>query len=79
MATKPNAQEVILKEQIIEDLVTGLKFQFVCKPETSAPYRMIIYGASMQPREIIFDPNGEEAGSGTSFVGQCQPSWIKAV
>ena len=39
MAIKPDAGILKIKEQIIEDPVTGLSFQFAVVPGSSAPFR----------------------------------------
>lgn len=76
MAIKPEAKDWTVKEQIIEDLVTGLTFQFEIDEESTAPMRLKIYGKfPFGNREIIFDKNGEEAGSGSLVSGHCRPSW----
>lgn len=80
MAVKPDAGILKIKEQIIEDPVTGLSFQFVLVPESSALYRLRIFGdLPYGNREIIFDKNGEEAGAGTALSGSCHPSWLQEV
>lgn len=80
MAVKPNAQYFKIKEQIVEDLATGLTFQFSYMPETDAPFRLKIFGdLPYGNREILFDREGNEAGSGTLIARTCPPSWIKAV
>ena len=80
MAIKPDAQDFIIKEQIVEDLVTGLTLQFVYMPDSDAPYRLKISGdLPYGNREILFDKNGKEAGSGTSLVGSSPASWISEV
>lgn len=78
MAVKPNAKDWKIKEQIIEDPVSGLTFQFVTNHESSAPYALRIYGnLPYGNREIIFDKNGGEAGGGSYPGGVCRPSWLK--
>ncbi len=80
MAVKPDARILKIKEQIIEDPVTGLSFQFAFVPESSAPFRLRIFGdLPYGNREIIFDKNGEEAGAGTALSGSCHPSWLREV
>lgn len=77
MTTKPSAGNWTIKEQIIEDAVSGLTLQFEIDPESSAPMRLRIYGdLPFGNREIIFDRNGEEAGSGTLMSGHCRPAWL---
>ena len=64
MGIKEDAQDWTVKEQIIEDLVSGLTLQFEVIPESTARYRLRIFGDLPHGnREIIFDVEGEEAGS----------------
>ncbi len=80
MAVKPNGGECRIKEQIIEDPVSGLTLQFVSMPGSDAPVRLRIYGDLPHGnREILFNAAGEEAGAGTALQGACRPSWIKEV
>lgn len=79
MATKPNAKDCIIKEQIIEDAVTGLTLQFVKYDGKNRGCRLTIFGENLPfgNRDIFFDSNGEDAGSGT-HVGECpKPTFIK--
>jgi hypothetical protein len=67
-----------VREQIVEDLATGLILQFEC---TDGRMRLVIAGESLPfgNREIIFDQDGREAAAGT-LVGQFRkPSWLKKV
>jgi hypothetical protein len=80
MAVKPNAGVCAIREQIIEDPVSGLTLQFVLAPDSTAPVRLIISGdLPFGNREILFDRNGVEAGAGTAVAGSCRPSWLKKV
>lgn len=81
MATKPNGKDWTVKEQIIEDLASGLTIQFAVSDDPAAPMRLRIHGDALPAgnREIIFDCNGEEAGSGTAMAGACRPSWLQEV
>ena len=76
MATKPGGKDWTVKEQIIEDLVTGLSFKFRVTPDGEP--RLHIYGDSLEfcNRDICFDKNGEESGGGTAMGGHCQATWI---
>ena len=78
MAAKPQGGLCRIKEQIIEDPVTGLTFQFELRDDGSTKLR--IYGdLSNGNREFVFDAEGEDQGSGT-FLGEvCRPSWLKKV
>ena len=81
MAVKPNAQDWTIKEQIIEDPVTGLTFQFYVNDKApECPMRFVIYGAGpFGNREYLFDVTGAEAGSGTAMGGVCRPNWLQGV
>ncbi len=80
MALKPDGGVCAIREQIIDDPVSGLSLQFVHKPGSDAPFRLYIYGDLPHGnREILFDRNGAEAGAGTAFTGSCRPSWITKV
>jgi hypothetical protein len=80
MAVKPSAKLCSVLEQIIEDPASGLTLQFVSMPGSDAPVRLRIYGnLPFGNREILFDKNGAEAGSGTALSGSCPPSWLKQV
>ena len=68
-------QSGAIKEQIVEDQVTGLTFQFEVTP--SGERQLRIYGdLPYGNREIVFDQNGQKAGSGTFVAGLCRPAWL---
>lgn len=78
MPIKPNGSLCAIKEQIIEDLASGLILQFECAEGRA---RLVIAGKTLPfgNREIVFDGDGCEAGSGT-LVGEFRrPSWLKSV
>ena len=78
MATKPGAQKLTIAEQIIEDPVSGLNFQFEARPDGIGIMR--VYGdLPFGNREFLFDTNGEEAGAGVALTGLCRASWMKEV
>ena len=80
MALKPRGDVLSIREQIIEDPVSGLSFQFVVVPNSTAPFRMRVFGAlQFGNREIVFDAEGKEGGAGTALNGSCRPSWIREV
>jgi hypothetical protein len=80
MAIKPDGRICAIREQIIEDPVSGLTFQFECKPDSDAPVRLRIFGNLPHGnRELLFDQDGKEAGAGTALTGACRPSWLKEV
>ena len=81
MATKPDAKDCLIKEQIIDDLASGLTLQFEYRPKSDCPFKLLICGAALPfgNREIFFDKNGEEAAAGT-YTGDCpRPTWIKEI
>ena len=80
MAAKPNGGMCAIREQIIEDPVSGLTFQFVSMPGNDAPTRLRIFGNLPHGnREILFDKNGDEAGAGTALNGSCRPNWLREI
>lgn len=80
MPLKPDGADCLIREQIIEDPVSGLTFQFVSKPGSDAPVRLLIYGnLPYGNREILFDRKGAEAGAGTALTSSCRPSWLREV
>ncbi len=80
MATKPGAKLLAIKEQIIEDEVSGLTFQFAVNTAEDAPFRLRIYGNLPNGnREILFNADGEASASGTALTGRCRATWIKEV
>lgn len=80
MANKPNGELCSVREQIFQDPVSGLTFQFEFKPESDAPVRMRVYGdLPYGNREFLFDRTGAFAGTGTALSGSCRATWIKSV
>jgi hypothetical protein len=78
MPIKPNGALCGIKEQIVEDLASGLILQFECQ---NGGTRLIIAGRTLPfgNREIIFDDEGKEAAAGT-LVGEFRrPSWLREV
>jgi hypothetical protein len=78
MPVKPNGGVCAIKEQIVEDLASGLILQFEC---SNGHTRLVIAGRALPfgNREIIFDGDGREAAAGT-LVGEFRrPSWLKEV
>jgi len=75
---KPNGTLCAIREQIVEDLASGLVLQFECQ---NGRTRLVIAGRALPfgNREIIFDSDGKEAAAGT-LVGEFRrPSWLKEV
>lgn len=81
MAIKPNGQLCSIKEQIIEDPVSGLTFQFAYVPDDrEAPVRLKVLGnLPYGNREFLFSPDGAMAGTGTALRGSCNATWLKEV
>ena len=80
MAVKPSGERLAIQEQIIEDPVTGLTFQFAVVSGSTAPYRLRIFGnLPYGNRELFFNKHGAEAGAGTALSGSCHPSWLREV
>jgi hypothetical protein len=78
MPLKPNGALCRVREQIIEDAVSGLTLQFECD---DGRLRLVIAGPALTVgnREILFDEQGREAGAGT-LVGEFRkPSWLRPV
>jgi len=78
MAIKPEAKDCVIKEQIIEDGVTGLTLQFDALSDGTTRLN-IIGDLEMGNRSFIFNKQGEEAGAGTALGGTPRPSWLKDV
>jgi hypothetical protein len=67
-----------VREQIIEDMASGLILQFECE---EGRLRLVIASRQLPVgnREILFDGDGREAAAGT-LVGEFRrPSWLKGV
>ncbi len=79
MAIKPDGLPCNIREQIINDLVTGLTLQFEAISDGTT--RLRIYGDSLPlgNREIIFDKEGKESASGTALTDSCHATWLKEV
>lgn len=78
MPLKPNGATCRVREQIIEDVASGLTLQFECD---DGRLRLVLAGKplALGNREILFDDQGREAGAGT-LVGEFRrPSWLKSV
>ena len=78
MPVTPTGVLCSIREQLGEDLATGLVLQFEC---VEGRTRLVIAGEALPfgNREILFDHDGREAASGT-LVGQFRkPSWLKPI
>ena len=78
MPLKPNGQMCSVREQIVEDMGSGLILQFEC---AGGKMRLVIAGKSLPygNREIWFDADGKEAAAGTLIGAYRRPSWLKGV
>ena len=78
MPLKPDGALCSIREQIVEDLASGLVLQFEC---TNGRTRLVIAGASLPfgNREIIFDSEGKESAAGTLLGEFRRPSWLKGI
>lgn len=78
MPVKPNGSLCSIREQIVEDVATGLILQFEC---IDGRTRLVIAGEQLPfgNREIIFDKEGREAASGTLLGQFRRPSWLKRI
>ena len=78
MPLKPNAALCGIREQIVEDLASGLVLQFEC---SNGKARLVIAGDALPfgNREIIFDKDGKESAAGTLLGEFRRPSWLKGV
>ena len=80
MALKPDGELLAIREQIVDDPVSGLTFQFLLVQGSSAPFRIRVFGALPSGnREILFDSKGAQAGAGTSLTGSCRASWLRPI
>jgi len=78
MPVKPNGSLCSIREQIVEDVATGLVLQFEC---SNGRTRLVIAGQALPfgNREIIFDHDGREAAAGTLLGPFRKPSWLKRI
>ena len=79
MGLKDGARDWTIKEQIIEDPVSGLAIQFEVMPDGDR--RLRLFGSSLRfgNRELVFNEGGKMAGSGTHLAGHCKPAWLDVV
>ena len=78
MPVKPNGLKCSIREQIVDDVASGLTLMFECNSGRS---RLVIAGKLLPygNREILFDSDGREAGAGTLVGDFRRPSWLKGV
>lgn len=78
MAIKPNGISCNIREQIIEDLISGLTLQIEAMGDGKT--KLKIFGdIPFGNREIIFDQIGREAATGTAVTAPCRASWLTEV
>ena len=75
MGLKGGAKDWTIKEQIIEDPVSGLAIQFEVMPDGDR--RLRLFGSILRfgNRELVFNESGKMSGSGTHTTGLCKPTW----
>lgn len=78
MNIKDDAKLWTVKEQIIDDPVSGLSIQFEVSPNGEPRLRLFGISLPFGNREIQFDVEGKEAGSGTA-TSLCKPTWMTNV
>ncbi len=64
-----------VKEQIVEDAVTGLTIQFESLPDGQFALRLFGDCLPFGNREIIFDEAGLESGASSGVIGPHIPHW----
>lgn len=80
MALKPNGRICQLREQIIEDKVSGLTLQIEFVEGSSAPVCLRIFGdLPYGNREFLFNSEGELGATGTALASSCRANWLKSV
>ena len=62
MAVKLDGKPWTIREQIIEDRLTGLTFQFEVLPDGTARFQVFGSPLPFGNREFLFDADGAEAG-----------------
>lgn len=70
-------EEWSVRQQIVEDPVSQLTIQFEVVPDSTARFRLRIFGdLPFGNREFIFDSEGHHAGGGIFVTGACKPTWL---
>ena len=77
MSLKPNAQSCRLREQIVDDLPSGLTLKF---ERWEGGSRLVIGGRPLagNPREIVFDADGNVRRI-SAAAANGRPSWLTPV
>lgn len=68
---KQNAKTLQIKEQLINDLVTGLTLIFRVAPDGEAQLQLLGDTLPFGNRDFQFDKDGKLAGTGTGVRGYC--------
>ncbi|HZP56228.1 MAG TPA: hypothetical protein VFC53_01580 [Dehalococcoidia bacterium] len=76
MAVKPDARRWTIREQVVEDPVSGLTLQFDVLPDGTFRLR-VIGDIPFGNRDLIFNAQGEEAGGGVGLTGAPRPGWLR--
>ena len=78
MPLKPNGALCCVREQIIEDMASGLILQFECREGRT---RLVIASTHLSNgnREILFDAEGREIAAGTLAGEFRRPTWLRKV
>jgi hypothetical protein len=81
MAEKPAGARFPVKEQILDDPVTGITFQFFAVPgNEEGPFRLRIFGnVPHVDHEFIFDRDGVIRGRETMLMRRHKPTWLTQV
>jgi len=67
MSLLPNSKTLNIKEQIIDDLVSGLTLVFRITPSGEARLHLLGDNLPLGNRDFQFDRSGELAGTGVSL------------
>jgi hypothetical protein len=74
MPLKPSARQCFIREQIVEDLPSGLTLQFEA---FEGGVRLTIAGKAIPGnREVVFDGEGAAVKTGASKHAFRRPSWL---
>jgi hypothetical protein len=81
MAAKPDGTRFPISEQIFDDPVTGICFQFLAEPDNlEAPFRLRLFGnIPYEDHEFMFDKNGIIQDGEVILVRRPRPSWLHRV
>lgn len=78
MALKQSGGVCQIREQIIEDPISGLTLQFERWDDGTSVLRL--YGKlPFGNREFIFNSDGSEGGAGTALGEVCRPNWLRQI